>query len=300
MRLTLDQVETLEAVVEGGSFAAAARRLNKVQSAVSYDIRQMEERLGIELFDRGGYRAGLTQQGRVLYEEGLLLLNRARRMETLAERFREGWEARLEVVIDGVLPMIPVMQALKTMAEEGVPTRMQVKMEFLGGVQYRFERDRADLMVAKEFTADKSHHSTPLPPVECVLVVSPEHPLATLMNEDRLTDTALREFIQLSIHDSSESTGQKAEAHLIGGSRVYYLSDFNTKRQALMLGLGYGWMPTYLVRDDLEKGTLLELITESAPRFKFTPYLVHPVDRPLGRAGTRFLNLLTENLSAIS
>lgn len=297
MNLTLDQVDTLLAVVRGGSFSAAARALNKVQSAVSYDIKQMEERLGIKLFDRAGYRAKLTPQGKVIYEEGLLLLARAQRMESLASRYRQGWEPTLEAVIDGVLPTMPVMKALKTMADEDIPTRIQIKMEFLGGVQYRFERDDADLMVAKAFSQNQSHRATALPPVACVLVVAAEHPLHLLSQQRPITTTDIREHIQLSIHDSSESKGQKEEAHLIGGSRIYHLSDFNTKHQGLRMGLGYGWMPTYMVREDLIRGTLVELRSEINSRFHFTPYLVHPVNRPLGPAGERFRQLLEENLA---
>ena len=297
MRLTLDQVETLAAVVGTGSFAAASRTLNKVQSAISYDIRQMEERLGVVLFNREGYRAKLTPQGTVLFEEGRLLLARAKRMESLADRYREGWEPRLEAVIDGVLPTKPVMQALKTMADKGVPTRMQIKMEFLGGVQYRFEKDGADLMVAKDYCANPAYRTTPLPPVACVLVAANEHPLIQLGMRQKVSSTDLREFIQLSVHDSSESSGQKEESHLIGGSRIYYLSDFNTKHQGLLMGLGYGWMPVYMVQEDLSNGRLAEVESEIASRFHFTPHLVHPVDRPLGPAGEMFYRLLGENLA---
>jgi len=294
MKLNLDQVETLQAVVETGSFAAASRALNKVQSAVSYDIRQMEERLGLEIFDRSGYRAQLTQKGRVLYEEGRYLLARAKRMEALAESYLEGWESHLKVVLDGVLPTKPVMLALKTMADEGVPTHIQVKMEFLGGVQYRFEQDQADLMVVKDFRKDASHHAAPLPRVECVLVTSASHPLAELSRQQTLSQADLREYVQLSIHDSSEGEDLQVQTHMVGGARVFYLSDFNTKHQGLLLGLGYGWMPSYLVQADLAAGELVELSGES--RFQFTPYLVHPVHRPLGRAGQRFLQLLEKNL----
>ena len=51
-RLTLDQLRALIAVAETGSFSAAARRLGRVQSAVSQSIQSLEETLGIELFDR--------------------------------------------------------------------------------------------------------------------------------------------------------------------------------------------------------------------------------------------------------
>ncbi|MCO4764037.1 MAG: LysR family transcriptional regulator, partial [Myxococcales bacterium] len=60
MRLTLESIETLDAIDTEGSFAGAARKLHKVQSAVSYSVRQLETALGLEIFDRSGHRAQLT------------------------------------------------------------------------------------------------------------------------------------------------------------------------------------------------------------------------------------------------
>ena len=151
MRITLDALEALEAIHRHGTFAGAAKALHKVQSAVSYAVKQLEDGLRVELFDRAGHRAVLTDEGRVVLEEARVLLARARRIETLAARFHEKWERRVEIVIDGILPMEPIMGVLRRMAEEGVPTHIQVKVEFLGGVQDRFEKDAADIMLAKEY-----------------------------------------------------------------------------------------------------------------------------------------------------
>ena len=52
--LNLDQLATLVEVVEGGSFSAAARRLNLSQPAVSQQIRELETRFGVQLVERLG------------------------------------------------------------------------------------------------------------------------------------------------------------------------------------------------------------------------------------------------------
>lgn len=290
MRITLDAIETLEAIQETGSFAGAAQRLHKVQSAVSYAIRNLEEALGVSLFDRSGHRAQLTDAGRAILDEGRLLLLRARRLETLAVRFQDQWEPRLEVVIDGILPVQPILQVLKRLADEAVPTRMQVKVEFLGGVQDRFEKDRADLMLVKDYTPSTSLVPHRLPEVEAVLVASREHPLASTAGPVSLED--LHGHVEITVHDSSESR-RLINPHLFGGERVFHLSDFLTKKAALLLGLGFGWMPLYLVREELDAGFLREVPYRGGSRFRFAPSLVHPADRPLGRAGQRFLELLT-------
>jgi DNA-binding transcriptional LysR family regulator len=58
------------------------------------------------------------------------------------------------------------------------------------------------------------------------------------------------------------------------------------------MGLGFGWMPRYLVEEELLRGQLQELDYEAGSRFRFTPWLVQRLDRPLGRAGSRLAELL--------
>jgi hypothetical protein len=62
--LTLDQMRTFVAVADAGRFRAAAIRLARVQSAVSHAISNLEDQLGVALFDRTGHRPILTAEGR--------------------------------------------------------------------------------------------------------------------------------------------------------------------------------------------------------------------------------------------
>ena len=53
--LEFDALRVFMAVVEAGSFSAAAKQLGRAQSAVSYIVRELEAKLGGDLFDRAGY-----------------------------------------------------------------------------------------------------------------------------------------------------------------------------------------------------------------------------------------------------
>ncbi|QDG53632.1 LysR family transcriptional regulator [Persicimonas caeni] len=296
MKLDLDALEALDAVIEAGSFAAAAERLHKAQSAVSYAIRKLEERLGVELFDRSGHRAELTEAGRTVLEEGRHLLASARRLETVAQQLAHGWEARLEVIIDGILPMSPIMGVLKTLADEEVPTHIQVKMEYLGGVQYRFLRDRADMMVVKDFEPEENLTAHPLAQVTVVLVAGAQHPLGQIPAGEELELPELQQHVELTIQDSSARGSQ--DEHMFGGSRTFYLSGFHNKKEALLRGLGYGWLPLYMCAEELAAGTLVEVPYVSGSRYEFTPMLVHRSDRPLGRAGKLFAERVREEFAS--
>lgn len=286
MRLALDALEALDAVIREGSLARAAVRLNKVQSAVSYQLRRLEQQLGLPLLDRTGYRIQLTPAGEALLAEGRRVLTQAEQMEGLARQFAEGWEPRLTVILDGILPLEPVLAALKTMVDDRIPTRIQVKVEFLKGVQYRFDKDGADLMVVKDYQSHPYLHAEALPEIDCVLCVAPTHPLA---RRPAVALPELQEHVELSVQDSSDRGGDQ---HMFGGERVFYLSDFIAKRQALFMGLGFGWMPHYLVADELKTHRLVEVDYRGGSRYRFTPRLVNRTDRPLGPAGRRLVSLL--------
>lgn len=282
----IDALRALDAVVTCGGFAGAARRLNRVQSAVSYQVRKLENQLGLKLLDRDGYRVQLTPAGEIMLIEARRVIAQAEHMEALARQFATGWEPRLTVIVDGILPLEPTLAALKQLAEERVPTRVQVKVEFLGGVQFRFEKDDADLMLVKDYLARPDLHAEALPDITCVLCASSEHPLAAATSVE-LAD--LHGQVELSVQDSSD---QGNDRHMFGGERVFYLSGFVAKKQALLMGLGFGWMPQYLVEPELRDGALRELPFVGGSRYGFTPQLVRRTNRPPGLAGARLADLL--------
>ena len=286
MRIDLHAIEALDAVVRHGGFARAAERLHKVQSAVSYQVSKLEQQLGVELLDRSGYRVRLTDAGEAVLAEGRRLLAEARRLESLAQQLATGWEARLLVIVDGILPTEPTLAAFKSLADERIPTRFQVKVEFLRGVQFCFERDDADLMLVKDYEPRVELQTEELPEIECILCVAPTHDLASRRGVGL---EELRHHVELSVQDSS---GRRDDPHGFGGERVFHLSGFMAKKQALLMCLGFGWMPAYLVEDELRSGALRELPFDGGSRYRFTPRLVYRRDRPLGPAGRRLADLL--------
>lgn len=291
MAVDLESLRVLNAVVETGSFAKAADRLHKTQSSVSYQISKLELQLNAQVFDRSSYRAKLTPVGQRILEEGRRLLQQAAYVARLVDQFSEGWEPKLELVVDGMLPTAPVLGVLKEMTDLTIPTRIQFRTEFLGGVQQRFEQHQADLMLVLDYQADPACSAISLQALEAVLVVSHEHPLAA---RQALDTRELHAFVELTVHDTSYSAAHGG-LQTFGGERVFYLSDFRTKKEALLQGLGFGWMPLEQVRYELQNGKLQEVDYQGGSRYSYSPLLVFRKNEPLGRAG----ELLKEKLQQV-
>lgn len=107
--LDLDQLQSFCAIADCGSFTEAARRVNKTQSAVSMQIKRLEERLGHALFTRDGRSVTLTHHGEVLYERARKML---RTNAEILDHFSDGDLAgsiRFGVPDDYAVRLLPVI-----------------------------------------------------------------------------------------------------------------------------------------------------------------------------------------------
>lgn len=107
--LDLDQLQSFCAIADCGSFTEAARRLNKTQSAVSMQIKRLEERLGQSLLTRDGRRVTLTLAGEALYARARKML---RTNAEILDHFSEGdlsGSIRFGVPDDYAVRLLPVI-----------------------------------------------------------------------------------------------------------------------------------------------------------------------------------------------
>lgn len=296
---SLDQLEALDAVVSHGSFRAAGEALGRVTSAVSYAVRTLEEAVGFAIFDRSGHRAVLTTAGAAFLLEARALLERAAELSRYAEQLERGWEPELALVVDGVLPLGPVMRALSRMSREAVPTKVEVVVEYLGGVYERFEQHRADLMMALDFPGHPDFESAAMEPLTMWLLARADHPLAAL---DVVTREDLRQHVELVVADSAPRLSA-LRRHLrphrlrLGSPHIVRLSDFLSKREAILGGVGFGWLPTHLVDDAVTRGELVRLPFDEGGDFTFAPRLVWRRAPKPGPATRLIRRLLDEELA---
>jgi DNA-binding transcriptional LysR family regulator len=101
-RLTLDQMRVLVAVAETGSFSAAARRLGRVQSAISQSVQSLESALGTPLFEREGKVPRLNDAGRVILGDARRVIDEAETLKARAEAIVGDVEPELSRSRNGV------------------------------------------------------------------------------------------------------------------------------------------------------------------------------------------------------
>jgi DNA-binding transcriptional LysR family regulator len=114
--LNLDQLRTLIAVAKLGSFSAAGRELNLTQPAISLQIRELEERIGLKLLDRVGKQTRPTTAGRDLIERAERIMAEADGALAAMRGHKEGHAGRVHLgtgptALAYILP--PVLQRLR-------------------------------------------------------------------------------------------------------------------------------------------------------------------------------------------
>src|SRR5215471_18543931 len=133
MRLTLDALQVLDAVDRKGSFAAAAEELHRVPSAITYSVQQLESGIGVEVFDRRGHRAVLTEAGRELLNEGRHLLKAAADLECRVQQVAKGWEVELRIAVETLIGIDRLYGLLGEFYEQNSGTRLRLSHEVLAG-----------------------------------------------------------------------------------------------------------------------------------------------------------------------
>ena len=259
MTLTLEALQLVDAIARRGSFAGAAQELGRVPSAVTYAVRRLEDDLDVLLFDRRGYRARLTPAGQELLREGRHLLAAADELAQRVRRVASGWEQELTLALDNVIPfrrMVPLLDEFSRVA----PTQLRVIDEVLGGTWDALLSGRADLAIGATQEGPEpsrlgtGYRSEPIGILRFVFVIAPTHPLAALPSP--LPAGELRRHRQIVVADTSQRLAPRA-AGLLGLADVLTVPNLTAKIEAQKAGLGCGFVPAHLVKDELARGELI-------------------------------------------
>ena len=145
--ITIEVLETLDAIDRRGSFAKAAEELNKATSAISYAVQKLEEQLDIALFQRQGRRSVLTPAGRLILAEGRDILQTTARLASKAKEVATGWEPRISIAIESLKSYPAFFAVLHEFLKEHSTIEIDVCEAVLNGGWEALAQDRVDLIV---------------------------------------------------------------------------------------------------------------------------------------------------------
>lgn len=290
MNYSLEQLIMFEAVSRLGSFTLAAQEVYRAKSAVSHGVKALEDALGLTLLRRSTRSVTVTPEGQLILPKVREILKDTHILEQLAMDLKGEQEASMTLVVDGAAPVREIMRAVRELTQQPIATKIKVVVEHLHKVRERFDSEQASMMVTFGFKSEADLKTIDLAPIESLLVVHKDHPLA--QSQSTLDRSDLSQYIELIV---AGCIGDPIDIHhdlSLGGDHLIEVSDFSLKKQAIISGVGFGWLPRHLISDELVHKTVkLVPLREGSSRW-LSPQLVYRLDPPLGTTGRRLLETL--------
>ena len=280
--LTPDALAMMDVIARTGSFAAAARELGKVPSALTYSVRQLEEALDVLLFDRRSRQAEFTAAGAELLLEGRRLLEEMEAVAHRVKRIATGWESQLSIAVDGVISRATMFELCEAFYSLSLPptdrasggseprraptTRLRLRTAVMMGTWEALVTGQVDLAIGIAFSPERNTQSgfqmRPLGEVSFVFVVAPHHPLANAA--EPISDAELIRHRAVAVADSAQRM-TPASFNMLAGQDVLTVPSTAAKIEAQIRGLGCGYLPEPLAREPLAAGRLVRKATIRCP-----------------------------------
>lgn len=273
--ITVEALLELDAIEYRGSYAAAAEQLNKVPSALSYIVQKLEEQLNVTIFQRQGRRAVLTPAGKHLLDEGRKVLSTINSLAEQTQTIANGWEPKIRIACDSIIDIKPVFKGLQLFLDGHKNIEVDVQEEVMNGTWEVLIDDRVDLVIGAPSPVpnQKGIRAIKIGELEIVLVANNAHELS--QGKQQVQPEHLAKYRSVIVHDSARHEIPWS-MNMIEGSQHFYVSSIAQKIEAIVAGIGIGYLPKNLIEShtDSEKLVIIELEEKLPPQDVFMAWKI--------------------------
>ena len=291
--VSLDQLRTFIAAVDEGSFSAASRKLLRAQSVVSETVANLEDQIGVPLFDRAGRYPKLTPAGVVLLADARGIIAAVDTLKARAKGMAAGLEPELSIVVDVFYPIDVITRVAREFRTLYPGVGLRIYVEALGAAMEPVMDGRCSVGIVGSLpTIPDTLTKERLSSIFFLMVAASCHPLAAY--KGKIPKDELARHTQIVLTDRSKlSAGRELG---VMSPATWRLADLFAKHHFLLNGLGWGGMPLHVVQADLEAGRLVTLAIEDVPPggLPLSMSAVWPTKSPPGPAGRWFIERLKE------
>jgi DNA-binding transcriptional LysR family regulator len=290
MHVTLRQLRIFEAVARHSSISRAAKEMHLTQPAVSLQMKQLEEQIGLPMLEQIGKRLFLTEAGHELRNHAQRFSMQTAELKAAMDQFRklERGVLRLSVVSTANY-FLPRLIARYSDTHAGVRISLQVanREEVLAALA----DNRTDLAVTGQIPDGSNLVAQRFMDNPLIVIAPPTHPLA---HRKSVPFSELDQTV-LVVREPGSGTRATVERHFAAHGIAYrHGCEFGTNeaiKQAVQAGLGLGVVPAQAVEMELETGRLVVLPVDGFPLIRHW-FIVHRGDKPLSAASQAFRTML--------
>lgn len=290
MHLTLRQLKVFEAVATRLSYTAAAKELYLSQPAVSMQIRQLEENVGLPLFEKLGKKVHLTEAGKELHGYGRSIFQQLEEMGEVMESLKGVNRGRLDIAVASTVNYF-APKALGGFSRRFPNVKLSLEVTNRRNLVRMLEQNEKDLVLMGKPPEGLELDSEPFMDNPLVVIAPPGHPLNGVegVTLERLAEETflMREpgsGTRLAMERFFEQKGLEIKSGMT-------MTRNEAIKQGVRAGLGLGIVSTHTIELEVEAGRLVILDVEGFPLVRKW-FIIHRHGKRLSPSGQAFKDFL--------
>lgn len=255
--LNLSQLQTFVTVASEGSMTAAADKLYLTQPAVSQQMKNLEDELGVELIVRGAKQIKMTAQGEVLYDHAKKILSLVQQAEVSIKSVGAQLHGELRIGTlnsIGLHLMSPVVSRLLKYNPD-----FKIKVEYASGeaLIQSYKKGELDILVLPEV---EKNFKTSLPDSKGQILFQEEMWLVGSGKDEfyppRLELAEIKKIPYVHFNNEFPEFDQILKEKVGSMQSVFESSNVGTLKRVIETGLGIGFLPSHSIRKQVRGGRL--------------------------------------------
>jgi DNA-binding transcriptional LysR family regulator len=291
--VTLRQLRVFSAVARHMSFGKAAEELHLTPPAISMQIKELEEQVGLPLFDRGGRSVALTVTGEYLLVYVRKILATLKDAEDAVARLSGLQTGRLTIgMVSTAKYFVPRLMARFRAEHPGIEVRLAI-----GGNREQLvallQANEVDLAIMGRPPRELATRAEPFAVHPHVIVTPPDHPL---VKAGHAPAAALADY-EFLIREEGSGTRAAMEKffadHRLAPRVAMEMTSNETIKQAVMAGMGISFLSLHTIGLELKAGLIAVPDIEGLPLAKRW-YIVNTLAKTLSPAAEAFRYFMLE------
>ncbi len=296
--MTIDQLETLEMIVEKGSFKAASEYPHKTQPSLSVAIKKLEEEFSLQIFNREEYRPKLTPEGLIFYNWTKQCLQSFRELQTVGHELgAQKVEPFLTIALDPLVRFEAIAGVFEATLLCKHPTEVSFRSEIMSGGQSLLLSGEVDFSISTKTDDDSKIESVPFDRVEMIPVVAK----SLAKNLPDISYKSLKLYPQIVVLQQGDKSSllKRDSMGIVADSRKSFVTDHALKHKMIVKGFGWGRLPLPEIEKELQRGSLLHIRDENIKSFYLDLYIMRLKNKPLGPVARVVWARLMENCKSL-
>jgi len=286
MHFTFRQLQVFVSVAKMGSFTAAAKSLHLSQPGVSMQIKQLEETVGLPLYEQVGKRIHLTQAGQELHDYSLKVVNLLNEVETVLENLKGMESGSLSISVATTASHFATrLLADFSQRNDGITISLDITNR--ESLHQQLVNNEPDLVIMGQPPEGVNVASYAFMENPLVMIAAPGHPLLD-QAPLKLSDLQQQAFVVRELGSGTRGSIQRFfQERDLQFHTCIEMSSNEAIKQAVEAGLGLGIVSIHTLELELETGRLQIVDVEDFPIMRHW-HIVQRTGKRLSPVAERF------------